>query len=328
MKRKSITLIVILVILAGGMWLFFTTSPLSAPVIFPTATLTLDLLSRNEAGEFVDWPTLSGLTIFGNQVKLLAFSLPANRFAPGNPVEVTLYWQAQDITNTYNIFLHLVDADNQLISQADIPLTNRACAADSQFSTGIVVTCDALLLPEGLAAGEYQLLAGLYDPTTGQRLTTPAGENAIHLTSIAVEIDAIASAATSLPPCAVTLPNGSTPPGEQPSPDYYGNGQLWTGLWPKGMVIFEPDGPGTIAADGSLGMKWWWWRGVEGQLTIEGRRLDAPAPPLQADIPEGYGNIGFQAAGLIFPTEGCWEVTGKVGAAELTFVMLVVKQDK
>ncbi len=50
-----------------------------------------------------------------------------------------------------------------------------------------------------------------------------------------------------------------------------------------------------------------------------------PAPPLRADIPEGYGLSGFQASGVIFPTEGCWEVTGRVGNVSLTFVTLVVK---
>jgi hypothetical protein len=72
-------------------------------------------------------------------------------------------------------------------------------------------------------------------------------------------------------------------------------------------------------------MKWWWWRGVRGSLLITGRRLDAAAPPLRADIPSGYGDIGFQSTALTFPTEGCWEVTGTVGNTELTFVTLVVK---
>jgi hypothetical protein len=57
-------------------------------------------------------------------------------------------------------------------------------------------------------------------------------------------------------------------------------------------------------------MKFWWWRGVDGELEITGRRLDANAPPMSASIPDGYGETGFQASALIFPTEGCWEVTG------------------
>jgi len=48
-------------------------------------------------------------------------------------------------------------------------------------------------------------------------------------------------------------------------------------------------------------------------------------PPLRARIPDGYGDTGFQATALIFPTEGCWEVTGKVGEASRTFVTRVVK---
>lgn len=75
-------------------------------------------------------------------------------------------------------------------------------------------------------------------------------------------------------------------------------------------------------------MKFFWWRGegVRAPLTIEGRRLDAPAPALRAEIPEGYGLTGFQSSALLFPSEGCWEVTGEAGGARLTFVTLVVKE--
>jgi hypothetical protein len=166
----------------------------------------------------------------------------------------------------------------------------------------------------------------LWTANAGQSLTIPTSEGQLPPTSIAVRAPADTPTATSLPPCPVTTPNGSTPPGEQPSPDLHGNGQIWTGLWPEGKVVFKQDGPGHILPDGSLEMKWWWWRGINGQLTIEGRRLDAPAPPLQAEIPEGYGATGFQASGIIFSGEGCWEVTGRVGKAELTFVTLVVKE--
>ncbi len=61
-------------------------------------------------------------------------------------------------------------------------------------------------------------------------------------------------------------------------------------------------------------------------MVIEGRRLDAPAPSLRAHVPEGYGETGFQSTAIDFPSEGCWEVTGRAGAASLTFVTLVVKQ--
>ncbi|HEV8636801.1 MAG TPA: hypothetical protein VG370_21490 [Chloroflexota bacterium] len=125
--------------------------------------------------------------------------------------------------------------------------------------------------------------------------------------------------------CPVTVANASTPPGERASPSYHGNGQLWTALWTEGTVVFRSGGPGSTEPDGALGMKWPWWRGVAGRLSIEGRRLDGPAPPLRAQIPDGYGESGFQATGLIFPAEGCWEVNGRAGAASLTFVTRVVR---
>lgn len=134
-----------------------------------------------------------------------------------------------------------------------------------------------------------------------------------------------ASPADGSPRCEVTVANGNAPPGERPSPTYHGSGGLWTILQREGKIVFRPNGPGFVLPDGSLSWKWPWWRGVQGKLTVEGRRLDAPAPPLRAAIPDGYGDKGFQATALIFPTGGCWEVTGRVGEASLTFHMLVVQ---
>lgn len=128
--------------------------------------------------------------------------------------------------------------------------------------------------------------------------------------------------------CAVTLPTRNAPPGipEPPEPVYYDNGDLWTTLWPAGRVVFEPGGPGFVLEDGALGMKWPWIPVVPGDLAVEGRRLDAPAPPVRAEISEGYDNHGrFFPTYLIFPSAGCWEVTGRVGETSLTFVTLVVQ---
>ena len=123
-------------------------------------------------------------------------------------------------------------------------------------------------------------------------------------------------AAPSTPACHVTsVSDGSA-----------GNQQLSTmGLWPNGTVVFRPGGPGFVTPDGALGMKFGWQRGVVGQLTIEGRRIDSDAPPLRSEVPSGYGSSGFQSTYIIFPTPGCWEVTGRVGDASITFVTSVVK---
>lgn len=125
--------------------------------------------------------------------------------------------------------------------------------------------------------------------------------------------------------CPVTLPNGSLPPGETAEDPYsFGNGELWTTLWPEGKVVMQKD---NIEPDGAFAMKWLIYRGVTGELTIEGRRLDAEAEPLRAFISDGYGDNGLQILELIFPTTGCWEVTAYVGESSLTFVTEVIYDD-
>src|SRR5580704_8756247 len=135
--------------------------------------------------------------------------------------------------------------------------------------------------------------------------------------------------------CAVTHPNGIQPPVKDfggtityaadyrgprhtfPGPYAHGNGKLWTVLPLDGKLVMPPD------PDGSISDKFMWWRAVRGALTIEGHRLDAPAPAAVPYIPRGYHDTGFQASGITFPTEGCWQVTGKAGDSKLTFVVEV-----
>jgi hypothetical protein len=103
----------------------------------------------------------------------------------------------------------------------------------------------------------------------------------------------------------------------------FGNKDLWVGgLGDDGVILADSR---FVESDGSIGWKFGWWRIVPGRLTISGRRLDAPGPPLRASVPDGYGSQGFQASGVSFPTEGCWEITGSVGGSELTFVTFVLR---
>jgi hypothetical protein len=127
--------------------------------------------------------------------------------------------------------------------------------------------------------------------------------------------------------CPVTLP-GRGP--DDISPDRffgwgssYGNDALWVGgLWPDGILAA---GPEFVEDDGSIGMKFGWWRRVDGALEITGRRLDRPGPAVRGEVPDSYGPSGFTPSGVLFPGEGCWEVTGRVGEASLTFVTFVVR---
>jgi hypothetical protein len=127
--------------------------------------------------------------------------------------------------------------------------------------------------------------------------------------------------------CPVTKPVAAPPSiGDQlfGSAVAFGDSELWVGgLGADGVIVADPR---FVASDGSISWKLGWWRIVPGTLTISGRRLDAAAPPLGSDVPGGYGRSGFQASGLDFPTEGCWQITGTVGGSTLTFVTLVLRR--
>jgi hypothetical protein len=145
---------------------------------------------------------------------------------------------------------------------------------------------------------------------------------------ITLEPPAGGSVSRSVDGCPVTIVKGNPPvEGEDFN---YGNEFLAAALWTNGRLVADED-PGAqtwgqVMSDGSVEAKVGWWRGVSGRLTIQGERLDAPAPPLRAFVPGGYGHIGFQATGLTFPTEGCWEVLGSVAGHEITFIVLVIKR--
>lgn len=130
--------------------------------------------------------------------------------------------------------------------------------------------------------------------------------------------------------CSPTAPNGNSPPGE-PGTGHHGNGELWTALWPDGVIKADER---FVRPDGSVGMKFPWWADVpvdENGLVIRGERIDGAAPPLRVEGPSpgwpetGFSGTAFWASGLIFPTEGCWRVTATAGDATLTFVTLVEK---
>jgi hypothetical protein len=70
------------------------------------------------------------------------------------------------------------------------------------------------------------------------------------------------------------------------------------------------------------GIKVGWFRPAGAELIITGQRIDAQAPPLDAHVPCCYPTR-FQATGLFFPAEGCWEVTAKAGDRVLSFLLQV-----
>lgn len=87
-------------------------------------------------------------------------------------LELKLYWQTEaPLTNRYKVFAQLLTPDNTLLAQSDtFP------AGDQRPTTGwlpgeIITDAHTLTFSTPPASGKYRLIAGLYDPLTGQRLS-------------------------------------------------------------------------------------------------------------------------------------------------------------
>lgn len=121
--------------------------------------------------------------------------------------------------------------------------------------------------------------------------------------------------------CPVTEPQWVKPPedaavsNEPALGNYYvnENGTIMAAAWWYNDYFLEA---------GPNGNKTGWFRPAGETLTITGHRLDADAPPMEAHVPCCYPTQ-FQATGLIFPTEGCWQVDATAAAESLSFVVWV-----
>lgn len=125
------------------------------------------------------------------------------------------------------------------------------------------------------------------------------------------------------PFCPLTEPAWVTAPADAavqgtPAPGYYFV-NADRSLWASAGWTSQAGYPLQASEDG---IKVGWFRPAGATLAISGRRLDGEAAPLAADIPCCYPTR-FQASGLYFPSEGCWEVTALAEDSELSFVVWV-----
>ncbi|HXF63495.1 MAG TPA: hypothetical protein VNK95_17835, partial [Caldilineaceae bacterium] len=99
--------------------------------------------------------------------------------APGASLPLTLFWQlARPVKTDYTVLVHWIGPDGQLVGQGDHPpaIPTTLWHPDTTF-----VDAHPLTVPPDLAPGDYQLMAGLYELATLQRLPVvidgnPAGD--------------------------------------------------------------------------------------------------------------------------------------------------------
>jgi hypothetical protein len=108
------------------------------------------------------------------------------RVAAGAILPVQLVWRAEALPDrNYKVFVHSVAADGFLIAQHDAQPLNDLRPMTSWQVGEAVRDNHGLALPADYR-GPLRVVVGLYDPDTGQRLRTHAGEEALTLATVEV----------------------------------------------------------------------------------------------------------------------------------------------
>jgi hypothetical protein len=139
---------------------------------------------------------------------------------------------------------------------------------------------------------------------------------------LAVSVFLIGCKENSESDCPITDPVLIKPPEDSavsgtPEEGYYYVNQdqtIWAGAW---WIDQDEE---FLRAGKEIKVGWFRPEGVE--LEIVGQRIEGQAAPLEVNIPCCYPTK-FQATGLQFPAEGCWEVEARAGEEGLKFIVWV-----
>ena len=117
-----------------------------------------------------------------NAIHLLGYDLQND--------SLTLHWQAnQRPSQSYKIFIHLLNSNGTLVNQLDYIPQNWTYPT-SWWEAGEYVRDEVILPVNDLPSGSYQLWLGIYDPDTNQRLSLQTAvsqttsDNALHLLTL------------------------------------------------------------------------------------------------------------------------------------------------
>ncbi len=102
--------------------------------------------------------------VFGGEIALDSFALSATVVDPGDDLLAQLVWTAIESPGArYKVFLQLLDDDGALVAQRDSEPAGGSLMTIAWKAGDSIVDNHGLLIPADIAAGEYRLIAGLYD---------------------------------------------------------------------------------------------------------------------------------------------------------------------
>ncbi len=137
----------------------------------------LALYDLRASGE--DAPVQAKEVRFDGQIQLAGVRERSAAYQPGDAITLDLLWNAlQKPKADYTVFMHLRNAaDGAQIAAFDGPPANGA-APTSSWTVGQTITdTRAIAIPQDAPAGEYDVIIGLYQYPSFERLTIDGTDN-------------------------------------------------------------------------------------------------------------------------------------------------------
>ncbi len=108
----------------------------------------------------------------GGNLTLQGYSIWPGQAEDQSLLYVTIVWQTREpVGQDYKVFVHLVDSDGKLVAQRDSEPLNGLRPTTSWAKDEEIADRLGLWLPPDLPPGEYQILVGMYNPETLERLS-------------------------------------------------------------------------------------------------------------------------------------------------------------
>lgn len=120
-------------------------------------------------------------------LRLIGYDLPSTELAGADALSVTLYWQAEaEMETNYTVFVQLLNSDWWVVAQQDLQPQAGAAPTTTWLPGEILADVYTLSLPDNLPPGNYQLIAGMYDSTTGGRMPVSTGGDFVDLGRVTI----------------------------------------------------------------------------------------------------------------------------------------------
>jgi hypothetical protein len=115
-------------------------------------------------------------TRFGDSIRLAGYSISGENAAPGDILQLALFWMADTpLATRYKVFVHVLGPDDKLLTQLDREPGGGLVPTTLWQPDQVVVDRYGIALPAHTLPGRYRIAVGLYG-FDGVRLATSGGD--------------------------------------------------------------------------------------------------------------------------------------------------------